>query len=154
MSKTNGSVAYILWPEELTTKHPVLTGKAPKKREKDEQDQTNMLMGEIFYPNALPLFRVSVSSYISYICRHIHIHIDMCIYINMLMGEIFYPNALPLFRVSMFSYNTQTYSHTHRYMYIYTYVYIHAYILYTFLFIKQTCLWGRYFMQMLYLCLG
>jgi hypothetical protein len=48
----------------LSKKGALLTaGKAPKKREKDVSDQA-MLMGEIFYPNALPLFRVSVFLYV------------------------------------------------------------------------------------------
>jgi hypothetical protein len=57
-STSTGGVK-VFYDPLLSKKGALLTaGKAPKKREKDDLDQTEGgLMGEIFYPNALPLFR-------------------------------------------------------------------------------------------------
>lgn len=50
----------VFFDPRLSKKGALLTaGKAPKKREKELEDQT--VVGEIYYPNALPLFKVEMT---------------------------------------------------------------------------------------------
>ena len=50
----------VFFDPRLSKKGALLTaGKAPKRREKSAEDQT--VVGEIFYPHALPLFKVEMA---------------------------------------------------------------------------------------------
>ena len=57
---TSAGNVKVFFDPRLSKKGALLTaGKAPKKREKEAEDQT--IVGEIFYPNALPLFRTEMT---------------------------------------------------------------------------------------------
>jgi hypothetical protein len=57
---TSAGNVKVFFDPRLSKKGALLTaGKAPKKREKEAEDQT--VVGEIFYPHALPLFKVEMA---------------------------------------------------------------------------------------------